>query len=237
MARYRCWCFTLNNPDSNEREFWQRLTVSQATRNRLRVKYVIYQEEKGENGTIHFQGYLELLGDDRKTQRSMKSTFGDRPHWERRWATQARAILYCKKTGDDGLIENGAHGEGGEAKSGGIDKLAIAAPLIRDGSDMTEMRQDHPATYVKYGSKLRSFYLELKPKRSWAPEIIIYYGKTGTGKSASARREFPNAYWVPWPRVGGWWWPRYEGQETIVLDEFAHQIKFHTLLALLDRYP
>ncbi len=237
MNRYRCWCFTLNNPDSNEREFWKRLTISPETRRDLRVKYLIYQEEQGIEGTTHYQGYIELLGDDRKTMKYMKETFGSRLHLERRRGTQSQAILYCKKTGEDGRITNGEHGEGGECKKGGTDKLSIAAPALRNGADMNEMRDDYCATYVKYGSKLRAYFLELKPKRTWAPKIIIYYGKTGTGKSATARLKFPDAYWVPWPRVGGWWWPRYEGQKTIILDEFSHQIKFHTLLALLDRYP
>ena len=69
------------------------------------------------------------------------------------------------------------------------------------------------------------------------PEVIIYYGKTGTGKSASALQEWPNAYWVPWPKKGGWWWPFYSGEDTIILDEWRHQVSYDEILRLLDRYP
>jgi len=48
--RARFWCFTLNNPDGN-------LDVDLAI---PAVRYAVWQLEVGEEGTEHFQGYLEL---------------------------------------------------------------------------------------------------------------------------------------------------------------------------------
>ena len=92
-------------------------------------------------------------------------------------------------------------------------------------------------SFIKYGASIRSYALAQKGQRHDAPEVLIYYGKTGTGKTSHTWEEFPDAYNVPMPRTGGWWWPLYAGQETIIIDEFAHQFKFHTMLSIIDRYP
>ena len=36
---------------------------------------------------------------------------------------------------------------------------------------------------------------------------------------------------------GRWWWSKYEGEETVILDEFRHQIKYDAMLKIMDRYP
>ncbi len=233
MSRIRNFLFTLNNPSEAEKQFWLRLANNEGFRQQHDVQYLVFQEEKGENGTLHLQGYVERTIQQRLRQ--IKSLFGSRMHIEKRRGSQGQAIAYCKKA--ETRVLNGCSGEGGDAKKRGKDKLSVVAPLLRDGATLTEISTDYPATYIKFGPKLRSYYLHLQGSRNWAPEVIIYCGKTGTGKSANAKSKFPNAFWVPWPRSGGWWWPQYEGQETIILDEFRHQIKYDSMLNLLDRYP
>lgn len=44
----RNYCFTLNNPTDREIEALQAADT----------KYVVYQHERGENGTHHLQGYV-----------------------------------------------------------------------------------------------------------------------------------------------------------------------------------
>lgn len=47
------WCFTWNNPSISGEEFKDYLE------SKSDIKCFVFQKEKGENGTIHFQGYLE----------------------------------------------------------------------------------------------------------------------------------------------------------------------------------
>ncbi len=228
--KYRNFCFTLNNPNDAEKIFWTDLASSEVKRTQCKVQYVVFQTER--EAQTHLQGYVELTVQMRKSV--IKRTFGRRMHIEPRHGTQAQAAQYCQK--QDTQIP-GICGEGGEMKKSGKDKLSYVAPLVRDNAyNLQELETDYPATFIKFGPKITAYWLNRKGKRNKAPEVIIFYGVTGTGKSSLANKTWPNAYVVPWPRKGGWWWPHYQGQETIILDEFAHQIKYHEMEKLLDRY-
>ena len=46
-------CFTYNNPSSSPTQFQALLQAAE------RIRYAIFQLEEGENGTPHYQGYVE----------------------------------------------------------------------------------------------------------------------------------------------------------------------------------
>ncbi len=243
MTRIRNFCFTLNNPEENEIDFWSNLCNRQRIRDRLHVTYVVFQTERGPPrinnigitvpGTLHYQGYVELSRAIRMPQ--LKRTFGERAHIERRRGTQGQAIAYCKK--EETRIENALSGEGGDPKKLGKDKLSVVAELIKLGNNLETLQHDYPCTFIQNGASIRSYALQLKGQRHKAPIVHIVYGATGTGKTAWIDNKWPDAYWVPMPRNGGWWWPNYQGQKVAFFDEFANQWKYHEMLRLLDRYP
>ncbi len=244
MAFYRIrnFVFTLNNPTENETAFWANMLADDGLmRTRTRTRYLVLQTERGANGTEHLQGYVEMR--NARSLATIRRTYTPaadanalpRLHIERRRGTQAQAIAYSKKT--DTRIE-GIQGEGGTAKKLGALSLATVAELIKNGEDLQELSDDYAPQFIKHGSSIRGWALNRRGKRNWAPEIIIYYGKTDTGKSSLVNKTWKDAYWVPEPERGGWWWPNYMGEETIVIDDFRGQYcKYTTLLKLLDRYP
>lgn len=242
-TRIRNFMFTLNNPEPAEKEFWSRLAsggkLGERIRARYNVGYVVYQEEKGANGTPHLQGYVELTNSGYRIKR-IKVLFGTRLHVDKRLGNQGQAIAYVQK--EDTRVLNGAAGEGGVCKKLGRDKLSCVAQIIKEnkprGYEIKLLEIDYPATFIKFGSKIRSYAIGLHGRRDARPEIRIYFGKTMTGKSAKAfSGNKDDIYWCPWPMKGGWWWPDYRGENTVVLDEFRHQIKYDTMLNLFDRYP
>ncbi len=233
FKRGRNFVFTLNNPTEEEKFFWQSLLRIPDFRKEHKVGYVSFQTEKGTNAVLHLQGYVELNVPMRVGQ--VKTHFGSRVHFENRRGTQAQAIAYTKK--EDTRVANGLAGDGGEAKKLGKDSIAVVAAALQMGRTLMDLSEDYPVSFIKHGAKIREYALDRRGPRMSPPEVIIYYGKTGTGKSAQAAKNWPNAYWVPQPRPGGWWWPKYCGQDTVIIDEFANQFKYHTMLRLLDRYP
>ncbi len=242
FTRIRNFCWTLANPTAHELEFWANLAGDDAQhRIRTRTRYVVYQSEISESGLHHLQGYTEMLN-PRALQTIRRVYSGTatanamaRLHIERRVGTQAQAIAYCKKR--DTRDDTGPSGEGGDAKKLGADKVATVAAAIKLGDDLAGLSEDYPVSFIKRGASIRGWALQRKGVRNSPPEVIIYYGPTNTGKSSLAVANWPDAYQVPEPEKGGWWWPGYEGQETIIIDDFRGQYcKYTTLLRLLDRY-
>lgn len=69
-------------------------------------------------------------------------------------------------------------------------------------------------------------------------EVITLVGETGTGKSRFAFSNFPDAYYLPFPKQSGTYWDGYEGQNTVVIEEASGaRFSYTQLLSLLDRYP
>lgn len=233
MVRFRNVCFTINNPLQEEVETCEALRDSELYRRDHHVRFIVFQHEHPVGGTRHIQGYIELSKQFRLT--ALRSLLGSRVHCECRRGTQAQAIAYCKK--EESRVADAPRGEGGNAKKLEKDSVKAVAALLQQGIGVQELSTDYPVSFIMHGSKIRSYALKQKGQRHSAPEITIYYGKTGTGKSALAHRNFPDAYWPPWPKKGGWWWSDYEGQDEVILDEWRHQISLDEILRLFDRYP
>lgn len=227
FSRGRCFMFTINNPTMDDKNLLRGYLKKLPDK----IRFIVFQTESGkEDGTPHIQGYCEL-----KTRAKIGTAtklVGGRAHVERRYASQAQAIAYCTKK--DTRV-NGIAGENGiKARS----KKDSIQELVKnmDKMDVDELRDEFPTTFLMNKNKILTNILDKKGVRNWQPEIEIYVGDTGTGKSYTAHKLHPNAYVTTWPTGGRWWWPNYYGQETVIMDEFRHQIKYDTMLQLMDRY-
>lgn len=144
------------------------------------------------------------------------------------------AIKYCKK--EDTRVALGLHGEWGTpAKT----KLFTGDILdsIKEGATIKQIMESYPKKYMRYGSNIEKMISRFTPRRTWQMKIEIFYGVTGCGKTFTAMELYPNAFWIKWPCGGRWWWDGYEGQEVVIFDEFRHQIKYQTMLRILDACP
>lgn len=80
------WCFTLNNYTSEDITMFANSYPDM-------VSKIVFQEEKGENGTPHLQGSLSF----RKRNRPMSVFPSHRVHWEKTINVDA-AFAYCQKS-------------------------------------------------------------------------------------------------------------------------------------------
>ncbi len=225
----RHWCFTLNNPTLAGPELLKELDDDP------RVRYAVFQEEKGENETPHYQGYVELTNAQRLA--AMQKLI-PRAHFERRRGNRDQARDYCMKedTRKDGPWECGDF----PSKQGTRTDLLEAIQTADETFSIAEVARQHPLQFVKYSRGLSEYIFHTRPRRSIAnpPSVHLYYGTTGSGKTRKAFEDNQESIFRKAPDTS--WFDGYYGQDTLLLDDFAgraSKMSLSYLLQLLDRYP
>lgn len=89
FVRYVNWIYTWNNPDIELGMVFPKSLVDSGD-----AVFCIHQLEKGESGTIHYQGYVEF--EKKKTLAAVKKVLPE-AHWEPRMGSQEEAIRYVTK--------------------------------------------------------------------------------------------------------------------------------------------
>ncbi len=233
MARYRNCCWTLNNPEE--------ATVFDDDT----MQYLVYQEEIGESGTYHFQGYCEFL--TALCLNTVKRLLGgDGVHVERRRGTQDQAIDYCKREfNEDGTPKRipgtDVFEEGERRQQGKRVDLESFKNEVAEGARKRDLIADHFKVIAMYPRFYNELTMLNRPKRE-AVTVSLLYGETGTGKTRFVHERFgsdEDFYNAPLNN-GTMWYDAYDGHKVVLLDDFAgaaSHISLCALLRLLDRYP
>lgn len=238
----RHWVFTIHceSPGNDEmtaiRMAWRPPQLTS------KIRYLVCQQERGAGtGRLHWQGYVQFTSAVRAPQvRSLLSCAWAWVKPARGTPQQARA--YCMKEttrvpGGD-VIERGSIVE----TQGKRNDLDDVYSMIKGGARMIDVLDAQPTSFMRYtrGIQAASHLLRTAAASTTLrdPEIIVVWGPPGSGKSK----------WV-WDTYGGEnmytlslsgsaiWWDGYDGQETVLLDDYAGQIPFRSLLNYTDRYP
>lgn len=201
-----------------------------------KVKYLIFQKEKcPTTGKEHLQGYIELLKPMRFN--AVKGMFfSNSVHLEKRMGTRDQAIEYCSK--EESRIEGPFEwGEKGKTQGHRTD-LDIATEALKNGKSIEEVALECPGTFVKFHRGLRELRNVItNNKKDRDINVTVLWGKTGTGKTRKAMDgDRDNIYKIDLIN-DTIWFDGYDGQTTLVIDEFYGQCKPSLLLKLLDRYP
>lgn len=276
-GRFRAWCWTLNNYSQNELQHLRNLHVSpengeghdnedsqgESTEEpraaQSRIRFIIFQPERGEQGTRHLQGYVVLRhpGTLAGIKKLLSPSGAGRAHLESARGSLEQNVQYCSKP--DGrdtwspVVEGEACDfsgmsipyslgdrsglEGTGRGSGSRSDIAAAAQSILDGATPTEVARAHPKTFIMYSRGIAALSAACSKRRdpSTAPTIYWVHGPTGTGKSRWCYEQSPDAYWKS---TEHFWWDGYDGVSDVIIDDYrADFCKFHILLNLLDRYP
>jgi len=193
------------------------------------ASYMVYQEEVGENGTAHLQGFLYFAQPRSLGQVSALFDHSN-PHLEV-VRNIPQAIAYCQK--DESRI-GGPYNFGLAPAQGARSDLAAVKESLDAGRTNVQLWDDHFSQMSRYHKSFEVYKRVKATKRDWAMEIIIYIGPSGTGKTRAVRETYPDAYW----KAPGKWWDNYQGENDVVIDEmYGHQFAYTDLLRLLDRYP
>jgi len=185
-----------------------------------------------DTGRLHYQCYMELSRAVRLT--TLKTWVGlERAHFEARRGTQQQAIDYCTK--EDTRVEDPiTHGE--PKQQGARNDLVRVREMLDEGRPLVEIARENFSAFVRYERGFRSYARLIATRRDWPMEILVLVGPSGTGKTRRAR-ELAAEQTSFWKNKSNWW-DGYEGQHTVVWDEFYGACcSFSELLQILDRYP
>lgn len=221
----RRWVYTLNNPTAEE------LTLL----NTFECKFNIYQLEKGENGTEHAQGYVVFDGNRRL---SAVRKILERGHFEVARGRHEQCVEYCSKveTRVAGPWTRGEHG-----KSGQRSDLLDAAARVRAGN-MRRVADELPAVFIRYWRGLAELRRRVvPPARREGCSGFVYIGGAGVGKTFRVWEEAEvrgGGLYCPIVTDSKIWFDGYDGERSILLDDFTGKgVEFTLLLRILDVYP
>lgn len=183
--------------------------------------YCIYQLELGdETSRLHYQGYLECVG--QKTWVYMHENWDglEGAHFEVRRGTQLEAINYCKK-GDTALD---GPWEWGEAKEQGkrSDLLDIKRK-IDEMQPLSVIQDDHFASFVRHSKFFKEYKRQKTAARNFKTQVWLFIGPPGHGKSTMMKILAPmlgSVFKARNKKSSGLYWDDYDGQDVIILDEF-----------------
>lgn len=214
--------------------------------------YVIVGLERGEQGRWHCQGFVAQQS-KRGLDRWMARWRGI--HVERRRGRRDQARDYCRKeqryVESGSLPEPAADGNGGRS---GSEKSKLPGQLlecmerIKRGERLGELFESYPVVVAQYGRRLQELYTSERARpRCHPPDVVVFWGPTGTGKSRRAYEELhhfcASDFWVA-PSGQLQWFDGFTGHRGALFDDYAPNEQrnggkedFRLILRLLDRYP
>lgn len=209
-----------------------------------KFQYFIYGKEIGEQGTPHFQGYLELKAAMRLL--TLVKVIGNGFHLDVRKGSQEDAIKYCRKgaqTGEDWHKDNPdthkpykwTHPTYGLNAS--VTELGEPTKLMKSGTrtDIIKIKEavnaggmralydnDH-ITLNQIHMAERYMSIAEKP-RDFAPKFYFISGKSGFGKTTLAHNQAKlmgyTTEQIYTKSEGSKWWPGYDAHKVVILDDF-----------------
>lgn len=237
----REWVFTINN--------WT--DVDTTNLYKIEARYKCWAPEVGAKGTPHIQGYIVFRG--AKTRSAVSKLI------PRAWVAarspksspqNARNYIVgpYSKNGKEKPFNKDAVEVGTIPKQGERNDLKDFADAIKAGKRGRDISEDHLEVVAKYPRLEQRLINEdnfARACQQWrdglAPEVHVYWGAPGTGKTRIAADKFgvENIFTLSFGDgcSGSIWWDGYQSQDIIVIDDYSGEFNYRFLLRFLDRYP
>lgn len=200
-----------------------------------KYRYIVFQVERGAQGTTHVQGYIQTLTKLRLG--GVKKLLGDNTvHLEKAIASPEANKEYCTKedTRLEGPWEFGTMSRPGVKRA----KLEEICEEIEEGKIRT-IEEIPAALRVRYKeANFEQILNHTPPPPAWREvKVLCLIGPTRIGKTWTIHNLFPDKE-ICKILYGncGIWAAHYIRQDVLLLDEFNCQIKLQTLLQMLEGY-
>lgn len=139
-----------------------------------------------------------------------------------RMGSEKDQVVYTSKDPIGDYIEWGKGSNQGQRTD-----LMHCKDIIDMGGSMRDCFEEHFGTLIRYHGGFAK-YIDIRNMQEAVPtrvlDVSIVWGYPGTGKSYSAYQFDPNLYSKPLGEGEAKWWDDYDGQTTILFDDFTGQI-------------
>lgn len=229
----RAFVCTWNNYPDDWQEILDRMFTEGA------IKYMVFGEEVGEQGTKHLQGHIDFV--NARTVAGVQKSLVSRDI--KMWIQQAKSTSharhnrdYCKKDGE--FVEWGEAPQQGKRN----DLLEYMEDIKKNPSKTKLQRMiEFPMVMAKYPHFCEEFkllsakYDTLDWKDGDAPNLYIW-GPPGVGKSRRAREEYGESLYF---KMCNKWWDGYDGEENVLIEDLEpeHKCLSWHIKIWTDRYP
>lgn len=224
MQQSRNWCFT----DFEILDFTTIYNDNQDI-----IRYMTYGTEIApKTKKKHLQGWIQFK--NKKRLGGVKKLIGsDKIHLEACRGSEAQNSKYCQKDGD--YKEYGKFIIQGQRTD-----LEMIQKKLANGASVGEIIEDNFVTYCKHRKGIidGAQHYAQKRAKAWRDLKVEYiYGETGTGKTKYAMQDYAsgNVYKINGSSMD--WWDGYQGEKTLVIDEYSNDVKITQMLNILDGYP
>lgn len=178
------------------------------------------------NGYTHWQ---LVVGYKKPTSLArVKFRFGTEAHAEPTKSDAARTYVFKCETGIEGSqFELGSYPLRRNS--------AVDWEEVRDLAKRGDLEKLPANVYVQHYRTLKQIACDNLKPQAIERKVIVFWGKTGTGKSRRAWEEASLDAYPKDPRTK--FWDGYKQHENVVIDEFRGDIDIAHMLRWLDRYP
>ncbi len=224
QKQLRNWCFT-----DFEKLDWNKIY----TVNKERIRYVgVGNEVCPKTNRCHLQGWIQLKKSMRLTE--IKKMIGTKKlHLTACNGNEKQNDKYCQKDGK--FKKFGEYVTKGQR----VDLTALHDLIKSEDKRVSDLLYDNETcvTYFRFRNGFNALQQLVDKKATTKFRVVdttIITGPTGCNKTRNAVEQNPDAYKIHGDKMN--WWDGYDGEKTLIIDEYANQIKCTELLGLLDGY-
>lgn len=242
MSQGRRWVYTLHiqNDDYSDAD-----QFTSALRQHPKFRGLAHQlEECPTTARIHVQGYVEFTA---ALRLAALKKISQNAHWEMAKGSREQCVAYCSKedtalridesvalrTIDPVLTQPTEQGKRN-------DLLECAAKIAGGEWDLAQVHQNRPDLILKFSKGVNELFrfreqAQTSQRRELSVEVL--WGDAGTGKTRYAWGEGEDVFILENSNNNNVWWDGYNGESTLIIDDFYGWIAHNLLLRILDIYP
>ncbi len=220
-VRSRNWCFTDFENLNYEKVYSEYSDI---------IRYICYGVEIcPKTKKTHNQGWIQFKNPKRMTR--VKKILGStKIHLENCRGSEFQNETYCKKDGD-------FYCWGSFVSQGQRTDLELIHKQIKNGATKQKIIDDNFETYCRYRNGINDaiqIYTKINTRKFRHVDVEYIHGETGTGKTRKAMTKDLNCFKIQGTSLN--WFDGYCGENTLVIDEYANDVKVTRLLSILDGY-